>query len=457
MKKILNAVCLTFILLFIPLLAHASCNILIDGTALTCYDSQGNVIEPFVENGTTYVPVRAVAEAFKIEVNWDQDTKTVFLGKKEGSPSLNDNINIYYEGKEYICADANGNPVYPILKEGATYLPIRGIGELLGKTVSWDNIKQTAILTTPLTEDALVYLTNSVANTEATANLSQQLSFSGQLYINNNVVSDINESESANYAPSTFSLSSILPKEYTSTVSYLGNGSYFIYAPSNQFLTAPFVKKAMINTATQSEFSSLYIYLTTKGSYVKSISLSTAAKITYNGLVFDEIITISSNIVYPEKFTFPKIPFPDKPLGENEESVFTKDAEDAKLIDEFVAQYVACSIEKSPKKLLGMLHNNDYLKLYYNKNENQQKVIEDNMIKKINSLYQHADGEYTIASMVYVSEPENYRNSPDKVAKILLDIRCTDKSETWTEQVEIIISKVDDKWYLDSSVIENLM
>lgn len=43
-------------------------------------DTKGNQIEPFIYNGTTYLPLRAVAEAIGKEVKWDQNTKTAFLG-----------------------------------------------------------------------------------------------------------------------------------------------------------------------------------------------------------------------------------------------------------------------------------------------------------------------------------------------------------------------------------------
>ena len=38
--------------------------------------------EPFLYNGTTYLPVRTVGEALGKEVTWDGDTKTVYIGSK---------------------------------------------------------------------------------------------------------------------------------------------------------------------------------------------------------------------------------------------------------------------------------------------------------------------------------------------------------------------------------------
>lgn len=61
--------------------------------------------EPFISNGTTYLPVRAVSEALGKEVYWDGSNYTVYIGDMNGSldyPSalLNDVDNIgakYYE------------------------------------------------------------------------------------------------------------------------------------------------------------------------------------------------------------------------------------------------------------------------------------------------------------------------------------------------------------------------
>ncbi len=58
--------------------------IFIDGTELIPKDANGNAVEPFIMNGTTYLPVRAVANAFGKDVDWDGETQTVYLGAKPG-------------------------------------------------------------------------------------------------------------------------------------------------------------------------------------------------------------------------------------------------------------------------------------------------------------------------------------------------------------------------------------
>ena len=49
-------------------------------------DADGNYVEPFIINGTTYLPVRAVANALGINVDWDGSTNTVILSNALSAP-----------------------------------------------------------------------------------------------------------------------------------------------------------------------------------------------------------------------------------------------------------------------------------------------------------------------------------------------------------------------------------
>lgn len=42
-------------------------------------DANGKIVEPFVYNGTTYMPVRGTANLAGMEVTWDGETKSVYL------------------------------------------------------------------------------------------------------------------------------------------------------------------------------------------------------------------------------------------------------------------------------------------------------------------------------------------------------------------------------------------
>ena len=55
--------------------------LIIDGVPVVLKDVNGSDIEPFIYNGTTYLPLRAISEAVGKEVTWDGTTKTIYLGK----------------------------------------------------------------------------------------------------------------------------------------------------------------------------------------------------------------------------------------------------------------------------------------------------------------------------------------------------------------------------------------
>ena len=59
-------------------------NIYVDGVKIEPKDAAGNAVEPFIYNGTTYLPVRAVGEAMGKTVTWDGATQSVYLGDKPG-------------------------------------------------------------------------------------------------------------------------------------------------------------------------------------------------------------------------------------------------------------------------------------------------------------------------------------------------------------------------------------
>ncbi len=58
--------------------------IVLDGKKLNPTDANGNKVEPIIYNGTTYLPVRAIATALGKEVYWDGPNYTVYLGDMDG-------------------------------------------------------------------------------------------------------------------------------------------------------------------------------------------------------------------------------------------------------------------------------------------------------------------------------------------------------------------------------------
>jgi predicted house-cleaning noncanonical NTP pyrophosphatase (MazG superfamily) len=71
----------------------------IDGKAVELKDATGNPVEPFIYNGTTYLPVRAIGEALGMEVKFNETANTVELAKKKVN-------NVLWEDPEKIAKEA---------------------------------------------------------------------------------------------------------------------------------------------------------------------------------------------------------------------------------------------------------------------------------------------------------------------------------------------------------------
>lgn len=135
----------------------------VDGTTRTFFNVNGVQVHPVLYNGTTYLPVRAIGELMNKNVNWDQNTLTVTLssprtatattGTRDANPKqqtvqaqLRPDFTIIVDNVTRTFTDANGTRVYPLLYQGSTYLPVRAIGELMGKAVAWDGGTRTVTL-----------------------------------------------------------------------------------------------------------------------------------------------------------------------------------------------------------------------------------------------------------------------------------------------------------------------
>jgi len=118
--------------------ADASPTILINGQVLKS-DKKALIMD-----GTTYVPLRAIAENFKAEVKWNKDAVRDVVIVKDGSV-----IELSSKNADY-TAMINNEIRYietnPKLMDGTTMIPLRVMGELLNLKVSWDGKTRTAKL-----------------------------------------------------------------------------------------------------------------------------------------------------------------------------------------------------------------------------------------------------------------------------------------------------------------------
>lgn len=60
-------------------LEYRNINVTLDGKELDLRDVKGNSVEPFMFEGTNYLPVRALAESLGLNVAWNGQTATVVL------------------------------------------------------------------------------------------------------------------------------------------------------------------------------------------------------------------------------------------------------------------------------------------------------------------------------------------------------------------------------------------
>lgn len=91
-------------------LYYRDIKITLNGKEIVPVDASGNPVEPFIIDGTTYLPVRAVAGALGLEVGWDGSTSTVLLGTGEHA-----SVYITRTGSKYHYDDqCNGGTYWPV-------------------------------------------------------------------------------------------------------------------------------------------------------------------------------------------------------------------------------------------------------------------------------------------------------------------------------------------------------
>lgn len=119
--------------------------VLVDGKYLHARLTADGYAEPFIENGRTMIPLRALADVFGFATDWDAGEGKITL-QKDGR-----NITMH-TGKSEILVD--GQTVHfegavPIVKNNRTFLPASKLAEILGIQVDWDGNTRTATFTRP--------------------------------------------------------------------------------------------------------------------------------------------------------------------------------------------------------------------------------------------------------------------------------------------------------------------
>lgn len=81
-------------------LEYRNISVSLDGQKLNLTDAKGNPVEPFMFDGTNYLPVRALAEALGLDVAWDSANATVVLTTPGKTPATSVGEGMYLVGKD---------------------------------------------------------------------------------------------------------------------------------------------------------------------------------------------------------------------------------------------------------------------------------------------------------------------------------------------------------------------
>jgi len=109
--------------------------IYIDGNLIVPQDATGKIVEPFIYNGTTYLPLRAVGEALGKPVQWDGASNSVFIGE-----TLSQEVTDITVGSAQELVAALGSNRRILLKEGVYNLTAVDPAVINDTSVSYQEI-----------------------------------------------------------------------------------------------------------------------------------------------------------------------------------------------------------------------------------------------------------------------------------------------------------------------------
>lgn len=150
-------------------LFYRDIKITLNGQSVTPKDANGNAVEPFIIDGTTYLPVRGVAGALGLDVEWDGNTNTVIL-KEKG----------YAESSSY--NRTNPAPVGTAQSFSSSYLlndytATAVINSVESGAAAWDKIKAANVFNRE-PEDGMEYILANVSVTLVSSEDDAAISFS---------------------------------------------------------------------------------------------------------------------------------------------------------------------------------------------------------------------------------------------------------------------------------------
>ncbi len=102
--------------------------------------------EPVIIEGSAYVPMRSIFEAFGFDVEWNADKKRIKAKKADDNYII-----IFQEGSKVanVCGKDKTLEKAPVIFNNRVLLPLRAVGEELGAEVVWSPSDKKVIITKP--------------------------------------------------------------------------------------------------------------------------------------------------------------------------------------------------------------------------------------------------------------------------------------------------------------------
>lgn len=100
-------------------------------------------VPPYVKDGRTLAPMRAILEALGMTVSWDPSSQTATAVKADINISISINSNIAIVNNTQQSLDVPAE-----ITNGRTFVPVRFFAEALGMKVDWDSYTKTVSINT---------------------------------------------------------------------------------------------------------------------------------------------------------------------------------------------------------------------------------------------------------------------------------------------------------------------
>jgi len=115
--------------------ASAEIRVFVDGRPIT------TTVKPFISNGRTLIPIRAVTEAIGAQVDWDSASRTVTITR-----AAKEIVMVIDEEYALVDDEQVKLDVAPCIVNNTTFLPLRFVSEQFSQRVDWNSAERTVMI-----------------------------------------------------------------------------------------------------------------------------------------------------------------------------------------------------------------------------------------------------------------------------------------------------------------------